>query len=334
MNYNILNMKIKISELEDIARKVLLSQYSEEHAELIKQVIMFGELSGKTSHGILRLLKENYGVFPPKKPGEIEYIKKTKISTVINGHNNVGMLVASLAMNEVIKLAKAHDIGVVGTRGSINTTGALSYYAKKIAEENFIGMVFTQSSLFMSAFDSKKPIFGTNPIAFGIPANPRPFIFDMSPAATTFGSIAKAKLEGTELSENVAADAEGNITTDPVKAMEGGILPLNNSYKNAGIAMIVEILGSLWPGGGFAGINLQDGWGNLYIAMSPNLLSETGIFKEKMNKLIEKLKSIETSTGKELRIPGENTFKIYDRNVSRGEIEVDENTIKKIRAAI
>jgi LDH2 family malate/lactate/ureidoglycolate dehydrogenase len=45
------------------------------------------------------LIKENYGVFVPGKRGEPEYIRKTKVSTLINGHNNPGMLIASLAFS-------------------------------------------------------------------------------------------------------------------------------------------------------------------------------------------------------------------------------------------
>src|SRR5947209_7413826 len=136
-------MKIKISDLENLVTKVLLTEYSEEEANLIKDVVLFGELSGRPSHGILRLLEESYGVFTNSIQGNPEYIRKTKVSTLIDGKGNVGMLVGSLAMEEVIKLGKKNGIGIVGTKGSINTTGSLSYYCEKIAKENLIAIIFT-----------------------------------------------------------------------------------------------------------------------------------------------------------------------------------------------
>lgn len=327
-------MLIKISELESLIIQALRTKYSEDQSVLIKEVVMFGELSGKPSHGILRLLKENFGVFVEKQPDDVTYDRRTKVSTVIDAKGNPGMLVGPLAMVEVINLAKEHDIGIVGTKGSINTTGALSYYVNKIAKDGLIGIVFTQSSPMMSAFGSKKAIFGTNPLAFGFPAPSYPLLFDMSTSAITFGAVAKMKAEGKSLPPNVAIDDEGNVTTDPAKAIDGATLPFEDSYKGSALAMMVEILGSLWPGAGFAGTNIEDGWGNLYMAFSPNLLADSEQFKQKINMLRETIRHMETSNGKEVRIPGENTQKIYEESIKRGAIEVNENTIKRIKELI
>ena len=56
-----------------------------------------GELSGKSSHGILRLLKENFGVFVKGDRATPEYERKTKVSCVIDAKGNPGMLAAPLA---------------------------------------------------------------------------------------------------------------------------------------------------------------------------------------------------------------------------------------------
>ena len=157
-------MKIKIKNLEKLILEVLVTEYSPHESELIKDVVLFGELSGRPTHGIIRLLKENYGVFVDGRRGEPEYIHKTKVSTLIDGHDNPGMLIAPLAMQEVIRLAKANDIGIVGTKGSFNSTGSLTYYLEKIAKENLISIIFTQSLPVIAPFNVKKALFGTNPI--------------------------------------------------------------------------------------------------------------------------------------------------------------------------
>lgn len=100
-------MKIKIVELESLVKKVLLTKYKEEYVEMIKEIVMFGELTGRPSHGILRLVKGNYGAFVEKPiQGEPELTKKTKISTLVDGKGNPGMLIGALALKEVIRLAK------------------------------------------------------------------------------------------------------------------------------------------------------------------------------------------------------------------------------------
>jgi len=326
-------MKIKIKELKKLVKKVLLTQYKEEYAEMMKEVVMFGELTGRPSHGILRLVKGNYGVFVEKPvQGEPEFIKKTKISTLVDGKGNPGMLIGPLALKEVIRLALENGVGIVGTKNSFNSTGSLSYYVEKIALNNLIGIVFCSSAVTIAPFNITKALFGTNPISFGIPSKPHPFIFDMSTSSITYGTIMKAKSEKKPIPPNVAIDKEGNITTDPEKAAVGATLPFDNSYKGSGLAMIVEILASVWPGASFANLNYEkDGWGNLYVAFSSDLLSNTEVFKERMEKLILTLKNSKTKDNQTVRIPGEHTFKLIDENLKKGEIEVDENIIKAIK---
>ncbi|MGH7204006.1 MAG: Ldh family oxidoreductase [Candidatus Levyibacteriota bacterium] len=325
-------MKIKITELEHIVLQKLLLEYSQEEAHRIKDIVMFGELSGKPSHGLLRLLRENYGAFTNTIKGKPEVIKKTHVSSLINGSGNVGMLIGSLAMDEVITIAKEHGIGIVGTRNSFNSTGSLSYYCEKIANENLIALVFCHGVEVLAPFSSKKALFGTNPIGFGIPSEPHPIIFDMSTSAITFGAIMKHKAESKNLPKNVAIDKEGNPTIDPEKASEGATLAFDNSYKGSGLAMMVEILSAVWTGASFATTNKEDGWGNIYMALSPDLLSNVESLKERSKELVTVLKNVETRDGRPIRIPGENTQQIRAENLKKGEIEVDDILLQKIKS--
>lgn len=326
-------MKIKVDELEELVKKVLLTEYKEEYAEMIKEIVMFAELTGRSSHGLLRLIKGNFGAFVEKPViEEPKLIKKSKLSTLIDGKGNTGMLIGSLASNEAIKLAKVNGFGIVGTKNSYNSTGPLSYYVEKIALNNLIGMVFTSSIVCMAPFNTKKALFGTNPIAFGFPSIPNPFIFDMSTSAITYGTIMKAKAEGHTIPPNVAIDKEGITTTDPIEAAAGAILAFDNSYKGSGLAMVIEILASVLTGASFLNLDYENnGWGNLYMAFSPNLLNNIEDFKNRMKKLIETLKTSPTRDGKNIRIPGEKTFKLREENLKRGEIEVDKNIINTIK---
>jgi L-2-hydroxycarboxylate dehydrogenase (NAD+) len=325
-------MRIKILELERLVLDKLALFYSEEEARLITDVVLFGELSGKPSHGISRLLKENYGAFVEGTRGVPQLVHKTKVSTVIDGEGNPGMLVGSLAMQEVIRLAKVSGLGIVGTKRSINSTGSLSYYCEKIAKENFIAIIFTHCEPMLAPFHSKKALFGTNPLAFGIPNEPEPLIFDMSTAAMTFGSIAKYKSTQRDLPEHVAIDKAGNPTINPDEALKGAILAFDNSYKGSGLSMMVEILAGLWTGASFAGNEADEQWGNLYMAFSPELLSDIDQFKQRVSKLLQTVKTTPTREGIPMRIPGEHSFQLRDKHLAQGEIEVDEEVLQRIRA--
>lgn len=327
-------MEIKVEELHKLIKLVLLKKYSERQAELIADVMMFGEMSGKSSHGIVRLLIGKFSVMAQEPKRVPELIKKTGVSTIIEGNGNPGMLVGSLAMTEVIRLGKENGIGIVGTWGNFGSSGCLSYYLEKIAIENLIGIVMAQSPVSTAPYGGLKPIFGTNPISFGIPALPKPFIFDMATSAISFGAMVRARELGMKLPENVAVDKEGNTTTDPVKAIEGATLAFDNSYKGCGLAMMVEILSGIWPGADYGGLNIAGGWGNLFMAFSPDLLISVDEFKKRARFLIETVRNSKTKSGTKVRIPGENTIGKRDECLKTGEVEVDEKLLNQVREFI
>lgn len=326
-------MKIKISELQNLVTKAINKKYDQEYSSRMAELVMFGELSGRVSHGLVRLLVGG-SIISQNPTGKAEITRFTKLSSMIEGNGNPGMLVGSLACDEVIRIAKENDFGIVGTRGSHTSSGALTYYLEKIAKENLIGIVMAESPTSTPPDGGIEPLFGTNPIAFGIPANPRPLIFDMGTTAITFGELLNAKALGKTIPEGVALDKEGNPTTDPEKAMEGATLPFDRSYKGAGLCMIVEILAGTLPHSCYAGIDEDKGWGNLFLAFSPKLLGDVEEFKNRMEKMIEKIRNSKTRDGSKVRIVGEKTLDTRDKNIKLGEIEIADKVYELLMEAI
>lgn len=325
-------MKIKIEGLRGLVERCLRTKYDEEDIKRVADVVMFGQLSGKTSHGLVRLVVGGESVMAMKPEGKPEIKNVTKLSSLIEGKGNSGMLVGALAMEEVIRLAKENGFGLVGTRGSQSTSGSLSYYLEKVAREDLIGTVMAQSPVSTPPFGGIEPLFGTNPIGFGIPAEPKPLIFDMGTSAISYGAILKAKATGQKLPEGVALDSEGIPTTDPAKAIDGATLPFDGSYKGAGLAMMVEILAGTLPGADFSGLNPDGGWGNTFLAFSPALLQDVEEFKTKVKKMVERVRTSKTKDGNPVRIVGESTLKTRDEVLRNGEVEVDEELIAAAKA--
>lgn len=326
-------MNVKIADLERLILSSLRKKYNETDAQLMCDVLLFGQLSGKTSHGIVRLFIGNSSILYQTPIGKPEIIVKSKISSIIIGNGNPGMLVGPLAMKETIRIAKKVGVGFVGTKDTHTSSGCLSYYLEKIASQNFIGIIMAQSPLSTPVSGGIEPLFGTNPMSFGIPSNPRPLIFDMSTSAISFGALLKAKTLGQKIPMNVAIDKYGEPTTDPDEAMQGATLPFDNSYKGAGLAMIVEILSGLWPGADFSGLNERGGWGNLFIAIHPGLFMDPKEFKENVHLLIEKAKHSKTKPGESVRIPGEHTLDKRDESIKFGKIDIEDNLYRALQEA-
>jgi LDH2 family malate/lactate/ureidoglycolate dehydrogenase len=324
-------MKIKIKDLKKLITSALATKYDKEDIDLMLPVIMFGELSGRKSHGIIRVVTGKYSILALKPTGKPQLIKKTEISVLINSQGNSGMLVATSASLEVIKIARKHGIAIVGTMGSQNSSGSLSFYAEKIANEGFIGIIMSRATADIAPFGSMEPLLGTNPIAFGFPTSTKPFIFDMSTSSITFGSVMRAKTLNDELPGTVAIDSEGNPTRNPDEAIKGAFLPFDNSYKGSGLAMVIEILAGILPGADFADKNIGDGWGNLFIAINPKLFISKTNFEKRTRILIDAVKNAKTKGGTKVRVPGENTIKQRDEALERSWVEVDDQLVEGIR---
>src|SRR3989344_8348046 len=172
-------MKISVTELVDITRKAIRHYgYTEKETDVILEVLLYAQLSGK-NQGVVKLIGSG---IPKHSTGDIVIEKETTISARINGNKNMGMLVMKKATEIAIKKAQEHGVGIVGTHGSDTSTGSVGYYAREIAHHGFIGFAFSGSPETISPHGSYQPLFGTNPMAIGVPTDDEPLILDMATA--------------------------------------------------------------------------------------------------------------------------------------------------------
>lgn len=323
-------MKVKISELRTLAAKAL-RKYGNNDSETktILEILMYAQLRGN-NQGLVKLIGNGL----PKNPkaGKILVKEKTKLSALINGSKNPGMVVMTMAMNLALQKAKKYGFGIVGTNNTSTSTGALGFYAKKIAEKGFLGFVFAGSPETVSTHGSYQPIFGTNPLAVGIPSDKSPIVLDMATAAMAYYGLIEAKTAGKSIPEGIAYDKNGKITTDPAKAMDGALRPFDKSYKSAGLSLIVEILTGPLIGATFVGIGDYSNWGNLIFVIDPELMTTRGLFKKQVSQLTKVVKSTKKLPGvKEIFMPGERGEKLTEKRLKSGEIEIETNLYNKLK---
>jgi len=325
-------MKIKIAELREIIEKILSSKhYSPNEAAKIAEVLLFAELTGKNTQGILKLSGSEpaQDIEPKYKP---KIVRETELSALVDGGGSAGPLPAQIAAEKVIEIAAKKGFAIVGMNNTFSSVGAIGFYARKIAKQNLIGIVAANSPRTILHFGGIDPAYGTNPIAFGFPTQESPIVFDMASSAITWYGLVRAKALGEKLPDNVAVDKDGNITTNPEAAMNGAILPFDRSYKGSGLAMVVELLAGVLPGANY--IFDEGDWGTTFIAISPNLLMNTDEFKKRSSDLIKKVKSGRTQPGKQIRIPGYDAEEEMEKLIASGEIEMEEKLLHDLRAKI
>jgi LDH2 family malate/lactate/ureidoglycolate dehydrogenase len=184
-------------------------------------VLLYAQLRGN-NQGIIKITTGGMNRAAAARPVSVE--RETRLSALINGNNQAGMLVLHKAMSMAVEKATAAGFGIVGTHHTCTSTGALGYYAEAIAKQGLIGVVLAQSPEFVAPHGSKQAIFGTNPIAIGIPAEQGPVVMDMATAAYAWFGLLEAKTAGRPIPGDVALNADGEPTTDPSEVLSGGAI--------------------------------------------------------------------------------------------------------------
>lgn len=325
-------MKIKTRELKQKISSALNKSFNEEQSKLILDIVYFAEAAGKKSHGLTRLVDEDFGVLSknPSKPPEIRDISKQSATVV--GNDNPGMLVGASANKKVIELALENGVGFVGTNGTWSTSGCLSYYLYEIAKRDLVGIIMARAPKDVLLFDAKEQLAGTNPIGFALPTAGQPLIFDMATSAISYGAVLRSKMKGEKIPENVALNKEGQPTTDPAEALEGGFFPFARDYKSSGLAMMVEIFAGALVGADMADLSEENSWGNFFLAFKPDLLTDLAGFKTYVSRYIDRVKNAETTTGKPNRIVGEQSITNFLAAEESGEVEVDGILLEKLES--
>lgn len=327
-------MKIKVSELKKMVEVILKKyNYDQTEVETISAVLMYAQLRGN-NQGIVKLISPKF--IKNSNAGEIEMTERTKLSALINGNHNSGMVVLKKAMDKAVEMAKEHGFGIVGVNNTNTSTGAIGYYANEIAKQGLMGFVFAGSPETVNMHGSFEPIFGTNPLAIGMPCNGDPVVLDMATASMAYFGLIEAATAGKKIPEGIAYDANGNLTTDPNLAMDGAIRPFDKSYKGAGLAMMVEILTGPLVAASFTGIgDTETNWGNLIYVIDPNLLIDVETFKSQVSQMVEKVKSTKKLPGvEEIFVPGEMGNKLTKQHLESDEIEVEDNLLNKIKEVL
>lgn len=283
-------------------------------AEKAADVIVCAELRGISSHGIARLpayLKRISMGLINARP-DIKLFSKYDTVAVMDGDNGLGQVIASRAMEKTIDIAGKSGVGLVGVRNS-NHFGVAAYYAMQALPHDMTGIVLTNSSPAMAPFGGKKPLLGTNPMALAIPGHGgESIVVDMASSVTARGKIRLCADQGVELPGGWALDEEGNPTTDPVKALQGSILPMGG-VKGYVLAVLIDLMAGMLAGGGYSDavkqLNDYSGpvnAGHLLMAIKIEAFMETETFKQRVSEYITGLhEAPRVNSAQNIFAPGE-----------------------------
>ena len=233
--------------LEFVAAIFRAVGFSDAHAQIEADVLVWANLRGVDSHGIFRIPSYiraiRSGEINPKPDLRVE--NSSGASCIVDADRAPGPVAMTFAIDQAVAIASKHTVGWALVRDTTHT-GPMGYYARRAAERGMIGIVSSASKPLMAYHGTSVPTVSTNPIAIAVPkAGGLPLTLDMATAAIAWGKLTQARQLGGALPDNVALDSSGRVTTDSSQAAVP--LPLGGA-KGAGLSLLIECMTSLLAG--------------------------------------------------------------------------------------
>ncbi len=234
-------------------------------AEICTDVLLSADKKGIESHGVNRF-KPTYldritdGIQNPVT--NIEIIKETATTAVIDGNNGMGQVIGKTAMTMAIDKAKEYGLGMVTVRNSCHY-GIAGYYADIACNRGCIGITGTNARPSVAPTFGVEGMFGTNPLTIGIPTDEEfNFVLDCASSITQNGKIEYYARIGEDIRPGTVTDRQGEVVTgDAGRALtmirkgEAALVPLGGigeelgGYKGYGYAVAVELLSAVLQDG-------------------------------------------------------------------------------------
>lgn len=337
-----MSQDLQYIRLEDAKRLAIdllrAAGLSEGHAEAIAKSVVSAQRDECYSHGLWRLL----GCVATVRKGKVDPKAVPTVDASAPGIVKVDAKFgySLLAFREGLPelIAKASHLGIAAM--AINRCyhfSALWPEVEEIAEAGLVGLAMTPSHSWVAPAGGKKPVFGTNPIAFGWPrVGPHPFVFDFATSAAARGEIELHRRAGKPIPLGWAIDSDGKDTADAAKAMEGAMLTFGGHKGSALSAMIELMAGPLIADMTSAesmafddGAGVAPCHGELILTLDPKVFLG-GAMEEHMRRAEDMFDAI---TGQGARLPSQRRYDARARNKSLG-VPVQTTLLDELRALL
>jgi LDH2 family malate/lactate/ureidoglycolate dehydrogenase len=153
--------------------------WDRDDAALQAEIMTAAELCGN-NQGLVKMYQPHLMAPSPHYLGKPVVTRETLNSAVIDAQQSPGMLAAVTAVDVAVqKLRDQPDlaVSVVTAHNSSTSSGQLAFYAERVARQGFVAVLACNSPELVSPAPGARPVFGTNPLAVGIPLQDSPYPF-------------------------------------------------------------------------------------------------------------------------------------------------------------
>ena len=306
-------------------------------AEIVAEVLVWANLRGVDSHGVLRIPwyvdMVDKGQMNPRP--NIEVLKETAAVMFIAADSASGPVVTTFAIDRVMEKAKQVGIGWCLIR-NLTHQGAMGYYSLIAAKADMAGIALVCSPPNMAPYGAKARGLHNSPISIAVPAKRhRPLVLDMATSVAAGGKLSLAIDKGVPIPEGWALDSDGNPTTDPSLARI--LIPVGGP-KGSGLALMFECLSSIMADNPLLEPILVDesrerrhNQNSVVAAIDIGMFTDVEDYKTHIDTLIDCLKALPRADGvDEIFVPGELEDNCYDERIQHG-IPLPDGTVRNLR---
>lgn len=323
-------------EVEALCRSVLTARgLAADHVSAVTRTILAGERDECASHGIYRLLVcaatlAKRAVVPDAVP----VVDESAPALVrVDANGGYAQLAFELGLPVLVGKARANGIAAMAINHCVHFS-ALWPEIEAVVGHGLVALACTPSHAWVAPAGGSRPLFGTNPLAFGWPRpGPYPFVFDFATSAVARGEIELHRRANAPIPRGWAIDKTGASTTDPAAALEGAMLTFGG-HKGSALAAMIELIagpliGDLTSAESLAsdkGRGASPLGGELIIAIDP-----AGFLGQHAGEHLARAESVfEGITRQGARLPSSRRFEARQRSLERGGVFVNRSLLQDL----
>ena len=235
-----------------VARIMKAHDTSAENAAHVADALVAAEADGQKGHGFARVA----AYAAQARAGKVKGHAKPEVAVdgaVARVDAGAGFAYPAIAaaLDVLPDLARRQGIALAPISRS-HHCGVLGLPVEALARQGLAAMMFANAPASIAPWGGSRPLFGTNPIAFGVTlGDGDPVVIDLSVSRVARGPIMRAAQLGEPIPEGWALDAEGRPTTDAKAALQGTMLPMGDA-KGVALALMVEVLSAGLTGASYS----------------------------------------------------------------------------------
>ncbi|WP_462378855.1 Ldh family oxidoreductase [Pseudomonas sp. Marseille-QA0892] len=236
---------LSLAEAYALAHDILTANgFTEPHAEAIAATVVAGQRDGCASHGLYRLL----GCVATLKAGKVSpdatprVVDQAPSIVRVDAGGAFSQLSFQAGLPLAIEKARANGLAALAINHCVHFS-ALWIEIEQITEAGLVAIACNPTQAYVAPAGGNRPLFGTNPIAFGWPrSGTQPFVFDFATSAIARGDVELHRREGKAIPECWGVDANGQVSTDPAVVLDQGAMLTFGGHKGSALSAMIELI--------------------------------------------------------------------------------------------